>query len=126
MTPQELRAQTQEFAVRVKRFCRPLLHDTDTVDPARQLARASASMAANYRATGISRSHKEFVARLGVVLEEADETVFWSQYLKDTGPASSELEAILDEAHQLTRIFNASRRTAMQHRHDRPDGPTQR
>jgi four helix bundle protein len=112
MTPQELRARTREFAVRTKRFCRPLIRDLHTADPARQLARASASVAANYQSTCVARSPKEFASRIGVVLEEADECVYWTRYLRECGMASPELEALSDEAHQLAKIFNKSYHTA--------------
>lgn len=63
-----------------------------------QILRSVTSMAANYRAVGRARSKAEFIAKLGVVVEEADETVFWLE--------------LLDEANQLMLIFSASRRTA--------------
>jgi len=70
-------------------------------------------MAANYRAVGRARSRAEFVAKLGVVVEEADETVFWLEMLGDSGivPANK-MRKMLDEANQLMLIFSASRKTA--------------
>jgi four helix bundle protein len=70
-------------------------------------------MAANYRAAGRSRSKAEFIAKLGVVIEEADETVFWLELLHHGGIIKpSKLKSMLDEANQLLAIFTASRRTA--------------
>jgi four helix bundle protein len=70
-------------------------------------------MAANYRAVGRARSKAEFVAKLGVVLEEADESVFWLELLVASGILSAEkLRDLLGEANQLMLIFSASRRTA--------------
>jgi len=70
-------------------------------------------MAANYRAGGRSRSKAEFVAKIGVVVEEADETVFWLEMLGDSGIVShAKLENLLAEATQLVAIFTASRKTA--------------
>jgi four helix bundle protein len=70
-------------------------------------------MAANYRAVGRARSKAEFVAKIGVVLEEADETVFWLEMLGDSGIVSFEkLKSLLQEANELMLIFSASRRTA--------------
>ncbi|HKF20048.1 MAG TPA: four helix bundle protein [Candidatus Angelobacter sp.] len=70
-------------------------------------------MAANYRAAGRARSKAEFIAKLGVVIEEADETVFWLELLRDSGIIKpTKLERMLDEANQLLAIFSASRRTA--------------
>jgi four helix bundle protein len=70
-------------------------------------------MAANYRAAGRSRSRAEFVAKIGVVVEEADETVFWLEMLAESGIVrSSRLQDLLSEAMQLVAIFTASRKTA--------------
>jgi four helix bundle protein len=78
-----------------------------------QMLRSAKSMAANYRAVGRARSKAEFVAKLGVVVEEADETVFWLELLMESGVVSAnKMRAILDEANQLMLIFSASRRTA--------------
>ena len=70
-------------------------------------------MAANYRAAGRSRSKAELIAKIGVVLEEADETVFWLEMLSDSGVVRPEkMQELLSEATQLVAIFTASRRTA--------------
>jgi four helix bundle protein len=78
-----------------------------------QLARASASVAANYRAAGLARSRREFIARLGVVIEETDECLYWLDYLTAvSAPAEVDLDSLKDEGRQLLRIFTASRNTA--------------
>ncbi len=70
-------------------------------------------MAANYRAVGLARSKAEFIAKLGIVLEEADETVFWLELLGDSGMVqASKLRDLLTEGNQLVAIFLASRKTA--------------
>jgi four helix bundle protein len=70
-------------------------------------------MAANYRAAGRSRLKAEFIAKLGVVVEEADETVFWLEMLGESGIVRpAKLQALLAEATQLVAIFTASRNTA--------------
>lgn len=70
-------------------------------------------MAANYRAAGRSRSKAEFVAKMGVVIEEADETVFWLEMLADSGLVRPQkLDKLQSEANELLAIFAASRRTA--------------
>ncbi len=70
-------------------------------------------MAANYRAAGRSRSKAEFVAKIGVVIEEADETVFWLEMLADSGLVKPQkLGNLRTEANELLAIFAASRRTA--------------
>ena len=79
----------------------------------RQVLRSGTSVAANYRATCRARSKAEFVAKVGIVVEESDETVFWLELLGDTGIVRPErMEALLGEANELLSIFAASQRTA--------------
>ena len=111
MTPQELRERTWQFHRRAKRFCIPLLRSIEHGDPARQLRRAAASTASNYRAVCIARTTRNKIAKLDIVLEEADESVFWSMDFEDSGLGCAELSWIRDEAEQLSRIFTASRET---------------
>lgn len=81
--------------------------------PASQLQAASSSAAANYRASRRGRSRAEFIAKLGVSLEEMDETVWWLQYIEDTKLAGPDrVTSLLDEAMQLRAILAASCRTA--------------
>jgi len=78
-----------------------------------QILRSATGMAANYRAAGRSRSKAEFIAKIGVVIEEADETVFWLEILAESGiVATAKLGKIQAEANELLAIFAASRRTA--------------
>ena len=109
----QLRDRTKAFALRV-------IHMSDSLPRTRsgnvignQVLRSATGMAANYRAAGRSRSKAEFVAKIGVVIEEADETVFWLEMLRDSGIVKpTKLDSLLDEANQLLAIFTASRRTA--------------
>jgi four helix bundle protein len=81
----------------------------------KQLLRCGTSVAANYRAACRARSRAEFVAKLGIVLEEADESAFWLELLIQTGTIKKEkLNNLLNEANQLTAMFSASRRTMRQ------------
>jgi four helix bundle protein len=78
-----------------------------------QVLRSATSVAANYRAACRSRSKAEFIAKIGVVVEEADETVFWLEMLGESGIVSpAKLQNLLTEATELTAIFTASRKTA--------------
>jgi len=80
---------------------------------ARQLLRSGTSVAANYRAVCRARSRQEFLAKLSVVIEEADESAFWLELLIDAGLVpESRLKELTSEANQLAAIFNASRTTA--------------
>lgn len=79
----------------------------------RQLLRSGTSVAANYRAVCRARSKAEFISKIGVVVEEADEVVFWLELLVDTRILSADLvKDLLTEANELLAIFAASQRTA--------------
>ena len=83
MTPDELRARTKSFALRVVKLYRSLPPSADAQVMGRQLLRCGISVAANYRASCRARSRAEFAARIGIVAEEADETAFWLEMLAD-------------------------------------------
>src|SRR5258708_35031115 len=78
----------------------------------KQLLRAGTSVAANYRAACRGRSRAEFASKLSIVVEEADESVFWLELLIESGAMKVEkIGNLLTEARQLTAIFTASTRT---------------
>jgi four helix bundle protein len=75
--------------------------------------RAATSVAANYRAVCRARSSADFVSKLGIVLEEADESLFWIELLVDAGITSLEkTRPLRTEANELVAIFVSSLRTA--------------
>jgi four helix bundle protein len=81
----------------------------------KQLLRSGTSVAANYRAACRARSKAEFIAKIGIVLEEVDESVLWIEMLIDAAILKKErVDPLLNEARQLTAIFTASRQTAKQ------------
>jgi len=111
-TPEELRLRTRQFAVRIFRLCRALPKSREADVVARQILRSGSSVGANYRAVCRSRSKADFIAKLGVVIEEVDETLFWLELLVDTNILTAKkLSKLMDEANQLTAIFVASRET---------------
>ena len=118
-----LKQRTKQFALDVIGFVRAL-PDTEparTIRP--QLIRASTGAAANYRATCRARSRAEFVARIGVALEEADESVFWLNFVARAGlDETPEQKSLLGEARELLAIFIASAKTASANRKHGPDG----
>ena len=110
---EELKARTKRFALDVLAFRRTLPATDEVADIGRQLSRAATGVGANYRAACRSRSDAEFTARIGVVLEEADESTFWLEVLTEGGISQPQLALhLLDEANQLTAIFAASSITA--------------
>ena len=112
-----LRERTFKFSVDIVRYCRSL---PDTVEGRRigdQLFRAGTAVGANYQATGRSRSDREFIAKIGTVVEESDESVFWLRLLIETDvKRGKDSERLLSEAIELLRIFSASHRTAKENR----------
>jgi four helix bundle protein len=112
------------FALGVFRFVRPMLRDGETRHVAQQLLRSSTAVASNYRAACLARSHKEWTARIGVVREESDESLFWLTFLDRAGlcpGGGGALDPLRTEAQELARIFGASYRTSQHHRStDRP------
>jgi four helix bundle protein len=110
---QELRSRTKSFALRIMKMCRTIPSNRETNIINNQILRSATGMAANYRAVGLARSKAEFISKLGIVIEEADETVFWLELLGDSGIVqASKLRKLLAEGNQLVAIFLASRRTA--------------
>ena len=112
MDTQTMMERTREFANRVVRLYRALPRTGEADVIGRQLLRAATSVGANYRAACRARSRSEFVAKLGIVLEEADETIYWLQLLSDNEIVQPHrLADLLHEAEELTAIFAASRKT---------------
>jgi len=112
---EELKKRTKSFAIRIVNIFRSLPHSPDAQTLGKQLLRCGTSVAANYRAVCRARSQAEFIARMGIVIEDADESVFWLELLSETGvvrPART--QDLLKEANELVRIFGASLRTSKQ------------
>jgi four helix bundle protein len=78
-----------------------------------QLIRCSTSVAANYRAVCLAQSKASFISKISVVVEEADETEFWLEFIRDENLLSiSDVEPLKRESHELASIFVSSRKTA--------------
>jgi four helix bundle protein len=88
--PEQLRDRTKAFALRIIRLYRSLPYRTDTQVLGKQLLRCGTSVAANYRAVCRARSKAEFVARMGIVVEEADEAILWLELMTESGIVSVE------------------------------------
>ena len=113
MTPKELKARTKRFAVDVIRLCRDLPTTLDGKTVAGQIIRSGTSVGANYRASCRARSRAEWIAKMGTVEEEADETLFWLEVAVEADLISTaRAAALLKEADELTAIFVSSLKTA--------------
>jgi four helix bundle protein len=109
----DLKIRTKNFALRILRLYRALPFNQESRTLGRQLLRSGTSAGANYRAACRARSRAEFIAKLGIVLEEADETLFWLEFLLEAGIVQPEkLGPLVKEANELTSIFVTSIRTA--------------
>jgi four helix bundle protein len=116
----ELQERTRRFATAVIKFCQPLSHDPATQKIVSPLLDSSGSTDSNYRATCRARSPDEFIAKIGVAAEEADESKGWLQLLVSSNLASIEdAHDLIQEADELTAIFVASRKTAKRRKAER-------
>jgi four helix bundle protein len=108
-----LKLRTKDFALRIIKLFQALPRSDEARIIGKQLLRSGTSVGANYRAACRSRSRAEFLARLGVVVEEIDETVYWLDLLAVSNIlAQPRLAALQREAAELFRIFVASQLTA--------------
>lgn len=110
MPPRDLLDRTRDFALAVTQFLRTLPPTDEAQDAARQLRRAANSTRSNYRSARKGRSRAEFLAKLGVAREEADECVDWLEYLRDAKIAHS--PTLIAESQELVAILTASVKTA--------------
>jgi four helix bundle protein len=113
MTPVELKARTKQFAVRIPKLVAALPKNIEGQAVANQLVRCGTSVAASYRAACRARSKAEFVAKMGVVLEEADETQLWLELIIEGKLLPSKrVQPLLNEANELVAISVTSRKSA--------------
>jgi four helix bundle protein len=117
MNPFELKQRTMQFAVRILKFADGLPNKPSGRTIANQVARSGTSVAANYRAALRAKSRADFINNITTVLEEADETTFWIELTELAGLLPTErLAALHTGAEELTKIFNATRMTARNHK----------
>lgn len=109
----ELKKRTKDFAIQIVLLWRILPRSEEARVIGKQPLRSGTSIAVNYRAVCRSRSRAEFIARMGIVLEESDETVLWIELLGETGILKKDsISTILKESNELLAIFAASYHTA--------------
>ena len=124
--PEDLLARTKRFALRVVRLSAALPRTREADVLGRQLLRSGTSVGANYRAARRGRSAAEFRAKLGICVEEADESVFWLELLMEGGVVPADrLRSLHGEAEELTAILAASLLSARRNNKPAP-GPKPR
>jgi len=108
---ESMRKRTKLFAIDVIKMFRNLPRTEDARIVGRQLIKAATSVASNYRAACRARSEKEFFAKLSIVVEEADESLFWMEILKESDIYEVNTE-LMNEATEILAIMAKSRKTA--------------
>jgi len=117
MNERQMKMRTKDFAKKIILLCRKLPNNREGRLIGNQMFRAGTSVAANYRAACRGRSKAEFVSKLAIVEEEADETMFWLELIKEMNIYSDSLvDELLKESDELVAIFVSSIRTAKQKR----------
>ena len=113
MTPDQLKARTKRFSLRVIRLVDALPKTKTAMVIGMQLLRCATSVGANYRAACRAQSKADFAAKMSTVETEADESVFWLELLVEAGVLKDTLvTGLIAEANELTAIAAASRKTA--------------
>ncbi len=108
-----LQQRTKDFALRVLNLIEQLPNDTGGRVLANQIARSATSVGANYRAACRARSRAEFASKLGTVAEEADESLYWLELIRDGNfVPGKRIASLVSEADELTAIFTSGRRSA--------------
>ena len=117
MDKRELQDRTRRFALRVLKLVDALPNTIAGRAISSQLVRSAMSVGANYRAACRARSRVEFAAKLGTVLEEADESLYWLEMIRDGELMSdSKISLLLKEANELTAILAAGKKSAASNR----------
>jgi four helix bundle protein len=117
MTESEMKQRTKTFALRTMKLVNTLSKDFVGRRLGDQLLRSGTSVAANYRSACRARSTADFISKLGIVEEEADESALWMELLIEGGIIPRRrLEKLLDEAYQVTAMMVSSRKSASRRR----------
>lgn len=113
MNSRELQQRSKDFALAIIRLVEHLPNNRIGWTFTDQIVRSSTSVAANYRAVCRARSDKEFISKMGVVLEEADETLFWLEMIEESEITNQQAKIISLKkgANELVAIFVASIKT---------------
>ena len=117
MTTDEMKARTRAFSLRIIKLVEAMPSGRTADVIGKQLLRSGTSVGANYRAACRAKSNADFIAKMGIVEEEADESAFWSDLIVESGLMKKELvEPLMNEANQLVAMTVASINTARGHK----------
>lgn len=108
---EQFKSRTKALAVAIVVFYDKMQNTDASRIIGKQLIRSVTSTAANYRAACIARSSREFYAKMSIVVEEADETIFWLEMLRDTKMVSTqELNDFITEATEIAKVMSVARK----------------
>ncbi|MFH0988097.1 MAG: four helix bundle protein [Parcubacteria group bacterium] len=114
---EDLKKRTKAFALQIIKISEALPKTLTGRTIAGQLIRCGTSVAANYRAVCRSRSMADFIAKLGIVIEEGDESAFWLELVVEAGLLKSEsVDSLLKEANEIVAIMTSSSKSAKSNR----------
>ena len=122
MTQDEMKQRTKKFALRIIKLVESLPKTRTSDVLGKQLLRSGTSVGANYRAACRGKSLPDFIAKLGIVEEEADESLYWIELLVEASQVKNELVInLLDEANQIVAIVVSAIRTSKSKRNPKSE-----
>lgn len=109
MNKYDLQKRTKQFHIAVLRLCENFPRNITGFETAKQLIRSAGSVGANYRAACRGKSKADFIYKIEVVIEEADESLYWLEIVKEIVlvPSISLIDTLIKEANELVSIFTA-------------------
>ena len=126
MDKAELKGRTKKFAVDVIRFIETLPPSRSLNILSNQILRSSSSVGANYRSACKGKSTADFINKITIVEEEADESLYWMELMEESGLVEpSKLSSLKKEANELTAIFTAIGKTAKLNQKSKNSSPNQ-
>ena len=112
MTKDELKSRTKAFHISIIKVCEYLPKNAAGFEVAKQLIRSAGSVGANYRAACRAKSNADFIYKLAIVIEEADESMYWLEVITEANLLAKEnTNSLLQEANELVSIFVAALKT---------------
>lgn len=111
MNSEELKYRTKKFAINTINLCGILKNTNSNIIISKQVIRAATSVGANYRSALRGKSNADFINKINIVQEEADECIYWFELLKETNPKIENIDPLLKESNELTAIFTAILKT---------------
>ncbi|HVZ95399.1 MAG TPA: four helix bundle protein [Chitinophagaceae bacterium] len=117
MDRKELEDRTKQFHINVIRLCNGLSKTAAGFEIAKQVIRSAGSVGANYRATKRAKSTNDFINKLKIIIEEADESLYWLEVIRDIPLLNNEkVNPLIQEANELVAIFVSALKTMSQNK----------